>query len=111
MTVDKFTKTLSPTKFRVFSQGDVLILKCISTLEDTSASQLMLCVTMAQGKMFSLSQISPILKTLVKQGLIVAQKTVSEQTNRDMLVYSLTKKGEAVLELSEKLLDTLSRKT
>jgi DNA-binding PadR family transcriptional regulator len=106
----QLSDALAETKFRMVSQGDLLIMKCLELDDsDHSASSIILKLTMAQGKMMALSQISPILKTLMKHSLISAKEVSSEVTGRPMSIYSLTKRGESVLELGEELVKLVAR--
>lgn len=106
----KLAIALAETKFRLVSQGDLLIMKVMSLSEDTSASHIVLHMTMAQSRVMALSQVSPILKTLQDCQLIVSKESSSSQTGRPMVVYSLTKKGKRALELGEELISLCHKK-
>lgn len=105
----RLATALAETKFRIVSQGDLLVLKAITISEEPSASNLILMMTMAQNRMMALSQISPILKALHTLGLISSKEKPSTVTGRPMMVYNLTRKGEKVLELGEELVNLIAK--
>jgi DNA-binding PadR family transcriptional regulator len=102
-------KALAETKFRIVSQGDLLILKCIEENDEPSASSIILKLTVAMGKMMALSQIGPILKLLTESGLITSKEVASQATGRPMQIYSLTRKGDKILKLGEELVLTVAK--
>ena len=108
--LQKFAKTLGRTKLRVFSQGDILTLRIVKDNPGVNASSLLLMITMAYGKVFSLSQLSPILKLLVTNGLLTSKTTNSDTTGRPMAIYTITRKGLSVLEGGETIVEALTKK-
>jgi DNA-binding PadR family transcriptional regulator len=114
MYTDDEVKTLvqdaEATKFRIFMQGDLAVLAYIKNLNgQASASQLVLAITLARGKMVSLAQIAPILKALQKWSCVTTVKV--KANNRAISVYKLTDKGSKVLALGTQLINTLGTKT
>ncbi len=99
----KLAHALVETKLRIVSQGDLLIMKIISLSDEPSASNIILHVTMAQGRMMALSQVGPILKSLQTANLVAAKQVNSDATGRPMQVYALTSRGKKVLDLGEEI--------
>jgi DNA-binding PadR family transcriptional regulator len=108
-TLKKITKAAADTKYRVLAH-DIPVLCAVSLLkDDASASQIVLMLTMARGKMISLTQIAPVLKELTNWGCLEHIDAVSDHTGRPIIRYKLTKRGEQVLELGTQLLTILAK--
>jgi DNA-binding PadR family transcriptional regulator len=104
-------KEAEAAKFRLFAQGDLAILAYINMLNGkASASQLVLALTLNRGKMVSLTQIAPTLKTLKSWGCIVSKRMKDPPSNRPVTAYELTEKGEQVLKLGFQLISVLSKR-
>jgi DNA-binding PadR family transcriptional regulator len=109
--LSKLVDALYETKFRLVSQGDVLVMRAITATAEPSASQLILTLTVAQNRIMALSQIGPLLKLLQNRGLILTKQTNSHITGRPMIVYRLSRKGERALELAEELIQLVRKST
>lgn len=107
--LQRLASALAETKFRIVSQGDLLVLKIIENSEEPSASNIILHVTMSQGRMMALSQVGPLLKSLQKVALVSSKEVKSEITGRPMQIYSLTARGRKALELGEELVNIVSK--
>ncbi len=107
--MDKLNTALNDTKFRIVSQGDLLVMDAIQKMTNPNASSLVLHITMNQGRMMALSQLSPILKMLQEKHLITQKESSSSQTGRPMMLYNLTRRGERVLELGKELVFLIAK--
>lgn len=95
-------------KFRICLQGDIAVLAYIKRLNgQASASQLVLALTLARGKMVSLTQIAPILKCLQDWNCITRSKS---KAKRKLTIYAITQTGETVLKSAIQLLKAMSAK-
>lgn len=108
--IQKLADGLSELSFKMFSSGDLLILKAVSLLgKEANATNVMMAMTMSQGRMTTLSQVSPILKDMVGKGLLNSSEKPSTKTTRPMQVYSLTRKGSKVIDLGVQLVEALTK--
>jgi hypothetical protein len=107
----RITDLSEELKFKLLAQGTVATLQAVNLLgPQASASQIVLMLTMAKGKMISLTQIAPVLKDLVQWNCLTIKDVTSEHTGRSMGVYTLTRKGEHVLGLCVTLVEAMMKK-
>jgi DNA-binding PadR family transcriptional regulator len=106
----KLTEVAEEVKFKLLAQGAINVLHVVNVIGPTSASQLTVALTIAKGKMMSLTQIAPILKDLVQWHCLTIKDTISDHTGRSMNLYTLTKKGEHILDLCVQLIHTMMKK-
>jgi predicted transcriptional regulator len=107
----RITALSEDMKFKLLAQGTVATLHAVNLLgPQASASQIVLMLTMAKGKMISLTQIAPVLKDLIQWNCLSIKDITSDYTGRSVHVYTLTKKGEHILQLCVQLIDTMMKK-